>query len=409
MIVPSLKQEVLDMKTMTKVFAAVMAVMMILVCFSACNKNTTWKTTEDGKVLLEIGFIGPLSGEYANYGESVRNGALLAVEEINKNGGFNGFELKLLQADSEAKGDVAVAAYGNLIDQGMKVSLGGVLSGENKNVVSASKEDGILVLTASASALDSIGGTDIPNAFRLCFNDPQQGEIAAQTIKNKGLATKVALLYDTGNDYCVGNVATFKTQAAALGIEIVTEQTFTESTNTDFTTQLTAIKESGAELVFLPIYAAEAAKILRQAAQMQLNVKWFGADGLDGLIEKCGENVADAEGVLLLTPFYAASESGVAKTFTDAYVAKYGSTPDQFAADGYDCIYAIKAAIEKAAVDSKNVMSMDIADFNKKLVAAMTQIEITGATGTMKWTADGETVKAPLVLKIVNGKTVVAD
>lgn len=395
------------MKATKKILAITLVLVMTALCFAGCGKkNDVWKTTEDGKVILEIGFTGPLTGEYANYGISVRDGAKLAVEEINAKGGVNGFELKLLEADSGGSGEKAVQGYGKLIDDGMKVSLGGTLSGENKDIVAAAKNDGLLILTPSASALDSIGE---PNAFRLCFNDPQQGEIAANTIKNKNLATKVAILYDNGNDYCVGNVNTFKTKAAALGITIVTEQTYTESTNTDFTTQLTAIKNSGAELVFIPIYAADAAKILRQAAQMSLDIEWFGADGLDGLIEKCGDNVADAEGVLLLTPFYADSQEGVAKTFVDAYKAKYGKTPDQFAADAYDCIYTIVAALTKGGLNADNVVAMSIEDFNAKMIAAMTQIEVTGATGTMKWTADGETVKEPMILKIVNGKTVVVD
>ena len=390
-----------------KIFAGVLALALVLTCFTGCGKKETWQKTDDGKVVLEIGFIGPLTGEYANYGISVRNGAKLAVEEINKNGGVNGFELKLLEADSEASGEKASAAYGKLIDDGMKLSMGGVLSGETKDIVAAAKDDGILILSASASALDCIGES---NAFRLCFNDPQQGEIAAQAIYDKKLANKVAILYDNGNDYCVGNVETFTRKAEELGIEIVSTQTFTESTNTDFTTQLTAIKNSGAELVFIPIYAADAAKILRQAAQMQLDIDWFGADGLDGLIKKCGDNVADAEGVLLLTPFYADSEEGVTKSFVDAYKAKYdGVVPDQFAADGYDVIYAMVEAIKQAGVNSENVIDMAISDFNSKLVAAMTKIEVNGATGKMTWTADGETFKTPKILKIEDGKTVVVD
>lgn len=389
-----------------KAFAAVLVLAMAVMCLTACGSKETWKKTDDGKVVLEIGFIGPLTGENANYGTSVRNGAQLAVDEINKNGGFNGFELKLIEADSEASGEKAVSGYGKLMDDGMKISMGGVLSGETKDIVAAAKDDGILILSASASALDSISES---NAFRLCFNDPQQGEIAAQTIKDRKLATKVAILYDNGNDYCVGNVETFTKKAAQLGIDIVTTQTFTESTNTDFQTQLTAIKNSGAELVFIPIYAADAAKILRQAAQMSLDIDWFGVDGLDGLIGKCGNNVADAEGVLLLTPFYADSTDALTKNFVTSYNEKYGKIPDQFAADGYDVIYTMMAAVKQAGVTSENVTDMSIADFNSKLVAAMTQISVEGTTGKMTWTSDGETIKTPKILKIENGKTVVVD
>jgi branched-chain amino acid transport system substrate-binding protein len=161
----------------------------------------------------------------------------------------------------------------------MHVSLGGVLSGETKNIVANSAESGILVLTPSASAMDAINKD---NAFRVCFNDPQQGLYAAEIIKEKNLATKIALFYDNSNDYCVGNAETFKSKAAEIGLEIVKEQTYTEATNTDFSTQITAIKESGAELVFMPIYYSDAAKFLRQASSNGLDTVFFGVDGLDG-------------------------------------------------------------------------------------------------------------------------------
>ncbi len=392
-------------KNITRIIAFVIVLSLAAVCFSACGSKSTWTKTEDGKTLLEIGFIGPLTGEYSNYGISVRNGAKLAVEEINKNGGVNGFELKLLEGDSEASGEKAANVYGKHIDDGMKLSMGAVLSGETKQVVAAAKDDGILVITASGSALDCIKGSDA--AFRLCFNDPQQGEIAAQMISDKTLGTKVALLYDNSNDYCIGNINTFKTKAAELGIEIVTEQTFTSTTNTSFDTQLTAIKNSGADLVFLPIYAADAAKILRQAAQMEFNPQWFGVDGLDGLIEKCGENVKDAEDVLLLTPFYVDSTEELTKNFVDNYTAKYGVAPDQFAADGYDVVYTMVKALQYAEFKAETIEEISIDDFNKGMVGAMTKIMVTGVTGTMSWTADGETVKEPLVLQIKDGKTVI--
>ena len=287
----------------------------------------------------------------------------------------------------------------------MDISLGGVLSGETNEIVAASVESGMLLLTPTASAPKCIGQ---PNAFRVCFNDSQQGEVAAQQIKNYGLATKIALFYDNGSDYSMGNIETFTVKAEELGLEIVTTQTYSETSNTDFSTQITAIKNSGAELVFMPIYYNDAAKFLRQARTAELDVVYFGVDGLDGVIAECGEaNKSDCEDVILMTPFYADSEQEVIKNFVDTYNTKHNAIPDQFAADGYDAIYAIVEALKAAGYTTgETIESVSVEGFNAALISAMTKINVTGATGTMKWTADGETTKTPLVLQIKDSKYV---
>lgn len=348
---------------------------------------------------LLIGGIGPLTGDYANYGTGVYNGAQLAVDEINAAGGVNGFSFTLQFEDSQGDPDSAVAAYGKLMDSGMAVSLGGTFSGETQSIVAAAKEDGILVLTPSASAKAAIEGNDC--AFRVCFNDPQQGTASADYIADNKLATKVAVFYQSDIDYSAGLYDTFKTECAARSIDIAEVQTFTQTTNTDFSTQIAAIKASGAQLVFLPIYAAEASTFLTQASGKLENIPYFGCDGLDGILNKVSDPSL-AEGVMMLTPFAADSTDPKVQAFVTAYKAAYNATPDQFAADGYDAVYAIKAAIEQAGVTSGNKDDT----FNAKMVAAMTQITVEGVTGTMTWTADGETNKAAQAMIIKDGTAV---
>ena len=183
-----------------------------------------------------------------------------------------------------------------------------------------------------------------------------------------------------------------------MGLEIVTAQAFTDQSNTDFSVQLQAVKGSGADLLFLPIYAQEAAYILTQAAAIDLDVIFFGVDGMDGILEKIGEdNIALTEGVMLLTPFAADSQDEKVVNFVTKYKAAYNMTPDQFAADGYDAIYILKAAIEQAGIT-------EIGDgFNEALVAAMTQITVEGVTGSMQWTADGEPAKNATAVVIKDG------
>ena len=394
---------------MKKILSIVLAMLMLASCmisFAACGgSDALFVKDAEENVVVKIGGIGPLTGDYASYGNSVKNGAQIAVDELNAKGYLEGIRFELLFEDSQGDPTKAVNAFGKLQDDGMHVSLGGVLSGETKNIVANSAESGILVLTPSASAMDAINKD---NAFRVCFNDPQQGLYAAEIIKEKNLATKIALFYDNSNDYCVGNAETFKSKAAEIGLEIVKEQTYTEATNTDFSTQITAIKESGAELVFMPIYYSDAAKFLRQASSNGLDTIFFGVDGLDGLIGECGTEYADdCEDVILLTPYYANSNNDIVKGFVEAYQTKFGATPDQFAADGYDAVLAIAEAIKKNEFTADKLAEITAEDFNKKMVGVMTTITVTGATGTMTWTANGETDKDPLVLQIKGGQYVV--
>ncbi len=392
------------MKQFTKFMALALVAVLALMAFAACGNGTSALSDPtpdaDGNITLLIGGIGPLSGDYANYGLSVKYGCEIAVEEINAAGGVNGMKLALDYQDSQGDPDAAKSAYGNLIDKGMDISLGGVLSGETATIVAEAKNDGILVLTPSGSAKDAIAGND--NAFRVCFNDPQQGTVSADFIADNSLATKVAVFYQSDIDYSNGLYETFKTQAAARNLQIVTEQTFTDSTKTDFSTQINAIKSSGADLVFIPIYAAEAANFLTQAKAAGLtDVTFFGCDGIDGILTK-GITAEDVEGLMMLTPFAADSTETDVQKFVASYKAKHNdSAPDQFAADGYDAIYAIKAAIEKA-----NLTKDDVTNFHSRLVAAMTKITVDGVTGTMTWTADGETQKAANALVYREGVAV---
>lgn len=368
---------------MKKVLCLVMAVAMLF-AFAACSKDAESKdngTSDDNKEVIKIGGIGPLSGSYANYGISVSNGAKLAVAEINAAGGINGKQIVLDYQDSQGDPESAVSAYGKLMDWGMDVSLGGVFSGENSSIVAAAKDDDILLLTPSGSADNSIAGND--KAFRICFYDSYQGVAAANYVKDNNMATEVGILYESDYDYSVGLYDSFVKECGEIGLTVKETQTFTTTTNTDFTTQIDALVASGVKLVFLPIYAEEASTFLTQAkGKFADDVYFFGADGLDGILGKVSQDVSIANNVLMLTPFAADDPSENVQSFVSAYKAEYNETPDQFAADGYDAIYTIKAVMEKTGSTS-----------GKKLAEAMVELEIQGVTGNMTWNADGNTNK----------------
>lgn len=381
-------------KTLKKVMLIAVAFVMAAVSLAGCGTNAGTENT------LVIGGIGPLTGGNATYGTAVKNGATLAVDEINAAGGVNGMMLSLDFQDDESDAEKAVNAYNVLKDNGMQVSLGTVTSTPCVAVAAKAAEDNVFLLTPSGSAVEC---TKADNAFRICFNDPNQGVASAQYIAENNLASKVAVIYNGSDVYSSGIYEKFVAEAANRNLEIVTAQAFTKDSATDFSVQIQKIKESGAELVFLPIYYEAAALILTQADKAGLDVKYFGCDGLDGLIGQLGtENVALADGVMLLTPFAADAKDEATTKFTAAYKAAFDNeVPNQFAADGYDAVYSIKSALEKAGVQDTEIDASELCELLKK---AMTEIEVPGVTGTMTWSADGEPTKEPKAMVIENGE-----
>ncbi len=363
---------------------------MVLVLMLTCVLCASAEQT------LVIGGTGPLTGDYATYGTSVRNGATLAAEEINEAGGVNGILFDVKMEDDQADPEKAINGYSILVDEGMQVSLGAVTSGACLSLIEEAQVDGMLVITPSASQKECV---QYDNCFRVCFTDPMQGVYAADFISDNAIATKVAIIYDKSNDYSVGIHDNFVSRAGEVGIDVVTDQAFTSQSNIDFSVQLQAVKDSGAELVFLPIYAQEAAYILTQAKSAGIEATFFGCDGLDGILTKIGEGNTDAcEGVMLLTPFAADAQDEKTVNFTTKYKEQFGETPDQFAADAYDAVYAIKAAMEQAGITD-----LDDPDLNEKLISAMTEITVEGVTGTMTWDAEGEPSKSATAVVIKDG------
>ena len=380
-----------------RVFAMLMACMMALslvACGNKTNDNGGSGDSADGAgtETIKLGVVGPLTGGYANYGLSVQHGAQLAVDEINAAGGVNGKQLELSAQDSQGDPESAVAAYGKLMDWGMNVFLGGVLSGETASVVAAAKADDMFIMETTGSADKCIDGND--KAFRICFYDSYQGTAAADYLKDNALADEVGVFYQSDNDYSAGLYNAFVAECEKTGVTIKETQTFTTATNTDFSTQVNALVNSGVKVVFLPIYAEEASTFLTQAkGKFAEDVYFFGADGLDGILGKVSQDVTIADNVLMMTPFAADSAAANVQAFVSAYQANYNATPDQFAADAYDAVYVVKAAVEAAGGSTSGA----------ELAAVMTSLTVEGVTGTMTWNADGNTNKAASAILYKNG------
>ena len=376
------------MRKLTKAVSVAAAVAMTATCFS---------TTAFADDTFKIGGIGPITGGAAVYGQAVMNASQMAADDINAEGGINGYQIEFNFQDDEHDAEKSVNAYNTLKDWGMQMLLGTVTSTPCTAVEGEASNDNMFLLTPSGSAVESISGD---NAFRVCFSDPNQGTASAQYIGENKLAEKVAVIYNSSDVYSTGIYNNFVTESANQPFEIVSAEAFTEDSKTDFSVQLQKAKDAGADMVFLPIYYTEASLILTQAAGMDYAPTFFGCDGLDGLLAVEGFDTSLAEGVMLLTPFAADADDEQTKAFVSAYEEKYGETPLQFAADAYDGMYIIKAAAEKAGITP----DMDASAICDALKAAMTEITYDGLTGSgMTWSADGEPNKEPKAVVIKDG------
>lgn len=399
------------MKKFKQVAAFVAAASMVVAALSGCGSKTAETTAPDGETQAaeateavevaegptwKIGGIGPTTGGAAVYGQAVKNAMELATEEINAAGGINGYQVEISYEDDEHDAEKSVNAYNSLKDWGMQMLVGTVTSAPCTAVVEKTHEDNMFQLTPSGSAVESI---QYDNAFRVCFSDPNQGIASAQYIGENGLASKVAVIYDSSDVYSSGIYEKFAGEAANQSFEIVSAEAFTADNKTDFSVQLQKAKDAGAELVFLPIYYTEASLILKQASTMGYAPQFFGCDGLDGILAVENFDTSLANGVMLLTPFAADAEDELTQNFVSAFEAEYGDTPNQFAADAYDAMYAIKAAAEKAELTP----DMSVSDLCDAMKTAMTEITVEGLTGTITWEADGEPSKDPKAVVISDG------
>ncbi|MBU5435323.1 ABC transporter substrate-binding protein [Pseudoflavonifractor sp. MSJ-37] len=350
---------------------------------------------------IKIGGIGPLTGSAAVYGVATQQGAQLAVDEINAQGGLQ-FELNF--QDDENDTEKASNAYNNLKDWGMQILYGCTTTNPCVAVASSTSADRYFQLTPSASSSDVTAGKD--NVFQMCFTDPNQGTTAADYIaEHAELGSKIAVIYNNGDAYSTGIATAFIAEAGAKGLDVVSQTTFPDDTNSDFSVQLGDAQSNGADLVFMPIYYTPASLILNQAKSMGYAPTFFGCDGMDGILALDGFDTSLADGLVLMTAFNPWGTDDLSANFTKAYQEKFGTDPNQFAADGYDCIYAIAKACEQAGVTA-DMSHEDVCD---ALIAQFTGSDFTvdGLTGSgMAWSTNGEVSKAPVVIKVEDAKYV---
>ena len=392
---------------MKKALSLLLAGSMVF-SLAACggSKDTASTTTDStaassdaaGSDTFKIGATGPITGGAAIYGNAVKNGIQIAVDEINEAGGIGGYQIDYNFQDDEHDAEKAVNAYNNLKDWGMQVLIGTTTSAPCIAVVEKTHADNMFQITPSGTAVECV---QYDNAYRMCFSDPTQGTESAKYIGENGMAQKVAVIYDSSDVYSTGIYEAFAAEAANQPFEIVSVEAFTADAKTDFSVQVQKSKDAGADLLFMPFYYTEATLVLAVCNKQGYEPTFFGCDGMDGILGVENFDTALAEGLTFLAPFVAKSEDEQVQSFVSKYEAAYGETPNQFAADAYDCVYVVKAAIEAAGATP----DMSVSDLCDAMKEAMTSVSYSGITGKdITWGEDGEPNKAPLVVKVVDGE-----
>ena len=385
---------------MKKFISVMLVAAMAVTALTGCGSNSGSSSKKDADKYY-IGGIGPTTGATAIYGTAVKNGAQIAVDEINAAGGINGKQIEYRFEDDQNDAEKAVNAYNTLKDWGMQMLVGTTTTAPCIAVAGKTASDNLFQITPSASA-PSVLSSGNGNIFQVCFTDPNQGIASAQYIAENKLAKKIGIIYDSSDVYSSGIEEKFEAEAKDKGLQIVSKAAFTADSKTDFGTQLQKAKDAGADLLFLPIYYQEASIILKQADTMGYKPKFFGVDGMDGILTVENFDTKLAEDVMLLTPFAADAKDKAVQNFVKTYKEKYKDTPNQFAADSYDAVYALKAAIE----ESKATTDMSASDMCDALKGAMTKIKMQGLTGGkdgLTWNESGEVTKSPKAVIIKNG------
>lgn len=396
---------------MKKFIALMLAALMVVGMMAGCGSSKTEETkaaetqapaaadaapaAEGEAPALKIGMIGPLTGDAAVYGNAVKVGMEIAVEEINAQGGL---QIELNCQDDAHDAEKSVNAYNTLKDWGMQILAGTVTTNPCRAVAPEAANDRIFVLTPSASAEDVVDSGD--NVFQLCFSDPNQGAGSANLIADRNMAQAIGVIYDASDAYSSGIYDSFMEVAATKGLNVVCETSFTADSKSDLSTQVAQCKDAGADLVFLPFYYTEAAQVLVQANKIGYKPTFFGCDGMDGILDVEGFDTALAEGLMMMTPFAADAEDEATQSFVAKYKEKTGGVPNQFAADAYDVVYALYKACTAAGIDgtTPNAEACD------KLIEQFTTMSFDGLTGKgMTWDSNGFVSKVPTAVKIENG------
>ena len=367
---------------MKKVIKTILIALFTLMFFIGCSKEDT--------SVIKIGGIFPLSGDVAVYGVEAKNGIELAISEINAKGGVNGKQVVLISEDDEGSPEKTVNAFKKLTSKDkVKIVIGSLTSGCTAAITTLAQNQKVLLI-APAATMESI--TDAGNyVFRVCFIDPFQGTVGGKFAAESLDSKRAAVLYDTDNDYSVGLYENFKKSFVANGGSMVAEESYTTG-DVDFNAQITKIKSANPDVVYLPDYYATVSLIAKQLRAQDIHTPIVGADGWGGLVDNAGDEVLNG----FYSDHYAAdSTDDIVVSFVNAYKDRYKSTPVSFAALGYDCVYILKDAMERAGSEEASIVRNEVEKTNGAYV-----------TGQLTFDAKRNPIKSAVMMEIVKQDSV---
>jgi branched-chain amino acid transport system substrate-binding protein len=342
---------------------------------------------------LKVAILAPLSGDVATFGESTRDGILLAVKEWNADGGVLGREIETIIEDSQCSAEAAVSAANKVIDQdGVQFILGEVCSSASIPISEVAMAKDVLQMSPTSTNPSVTVGEDGETKdliFRACFIDPFQGKVAAKFALDNLDAQTAAVFLDQGNDYVRGLAEFFRESFEAGGGEVVVWETYT-SEDQDFSAILTKVKDAGPDILYLPDYYSTVNLIAAQAREKGIEATMMGGDGWDS--SDLDREVVEGG---YFTNHYSSQDSrDVVQDFVSKYIEEYGGdTPDALAALAYDAANILFKGMEQAG-EADPAMVAD----------ALETGEFDVVSGNISYDEQHNPVKAAVILQVQEGE-----
>ncbi len=368
-----------------KILSLALVLALVLTAFSGCGGGGGEESEEAGPIL--IGSIQPISGAVSAYGTQSRDAIIMAVDEINANGGVLGRELQVIVEDDEANPEKTKNAFTKLVTKDGVVGIIGALTSKCTLAITSDAQARQIILITHSSTNDTV--TDAGDyIFRACYNDSFQGQVVAKFAYENLKSMKAAILFDNTNDYSKGLTENFKAKFEEMGGTIVAEESYATG-DKDFNAQLTKISSAGPEVLFIPDYYSTVSLIAKQVRSQGLTIPMLGADGWDEIVNNAGDEVV---GCYYSNHYSPDAEDGDVRTFVDKYTELYNVSPNALAALAYDATYILADAIEAAGSTEPEAIQAAMAATDKKFV-----------TGQISFDERRNPVKSAVMVEVVKG------
>ncbi len=394
---------------MKRILCLAFAALMLLTLLSGCadKKEDGSSSKSDSSAsggVIKIGWLGPLTGNVAQYGQAVKSGVDLYIEKLNAAGGINGKKVELFAYDEEGDTTKAVTGYNACMDEGVVAIVGSVTTAPTVAVVTESYADNTPMITASATAIDvtynASTDTVYKNMFRSCFIDSFQGVTMARFAKEELKASTAAVLYNKDDTYSTGVYEYFVNECGNQGIDVLATESYSDGA-VDFSGQLTNIAAQKPDVLFLPVYYSDVALIATQAADAGITATMLGVDGWSTVLNTISDP-SYVNGAYYCSGYSEDDTRELVVNFLADYAAKYdGAVSNMFGAQGYDAAWILCDAIAAAEKSGKDYGSDE---YKQAIIDAMSKTDKEFVTGHVSFDSHNDPQKTAAIISINDGK-----